>query len=185
MANDLRAFLQKVRRRKGDLLEIDRPLRPAEFEATALLKQLEDRRQYPAVLFNHPLDCHGKPSLFPLLSNMYATRERCAIALGVDPATPNHEVSLAFARKAVRKIAPVSVDADKAPVHDTVWQGTDADAGRLPIVKHFAMDMGPVLTMTHVMRGVEDSRDFYNVSFAKTFYKKKADEMVVSIHTRD
>jgi 2,5-furandicarboxylate decarboxylase 1 len=42
--------------------------------------------------------------------------------------------------------------------------------------------MGPVLTMTHVMKAVEG---FYNVSFAKTFYKKKADEMVVSIHTRD
>jgi 2,5-furandicarboxylate decarboxylase 1 len=182
--NDLRAFLQKLERGRGGLLEIERPVRPGEFESTALLKQLEDRREYPAVLFRNPLDLHGKPSRFPLLSNMYAARERCALMLGVDPATPHWETSLAFGRKSLEKIAPVVVD--RAPVHDTVWQGTEADVGRLPIVKHFAMDMGPVLTMTHVMRGRnENGGSFYNVSFAKTFYKKKPDEMVVSIHTRD
>ena len=186
MVNDLRAFLDKVRRDTGDLVEVERSVRPAEFEATALLKQLEERKEYPAVLFRNPRDMYGKPSRFPLLSNMYATRERCALALGVDPATPNYETSLAFGRKSRAKIAPLVVDSDQAPVHQTVWQGTEADVGRLPIVKHFAMDMGPTLTMTHVMRGgVENSEGFYNVSFAKTFYKKKPDVMVVSLHTRD
>ncbi|MSQ50631.1 MAG: UbiD family decarboxylase [Betaproteobacteria bacterium] len=182
MVNDLRAFLDKVRRETRDLIEVERPVRPAEFEATAILKQLEDRKQYPAVMFRNPLDVHGKPSRFPLLSNMYATRERCAVALGIDPATPNWETSLAFGRKSRSTIAPVVIDSDKAPVHQTVWQGVDADVGRLPIVRHFAMDMGPTLTMTHVMRA---GGGFYNVSFAKTFYKKKPDEMVVSLHTRD
>ena len=182
MAADLRSFLDRVRAETGDLVEIDRPVRPHEFEVTALLKQLEDKGRYPAVLFRHPTDMYGNASPFPLLTNMYATRERCAVMLGVDPATPNWEVSLAFARKSKEQLAPVAVPARAAPVQENVWRGKDADVGRLPMVRHFEMDFGPVITMTHVMRSLEGH---YNVSFAKTFYKRDPHEMVVSLHTRD
>lgn len=182
MAKDLRSFLNQLRSRQGDLVEIDRPVRPHDFEATALLKQLEDRRQYPAVLFRNPTDVYEQPSPFALLTNVYAERERCALMLDVDPATPNREVSLAYARAARGSIEPAVIAPDAAPVQECVWQGADADVGRLPIVRHFAMDLGPTLTMSHVMRSVEG---FYDVSFAKTFYKWDPRRMVVSIHTRD
>ena len=182
LPKDLQSFLKEVRVQTGDLIEIDRPVRPDDFEVTALLKQLEDRRQYPAVLFNNPIDLNGKPCAFPLLSNMYATRERCAVMLDVDPTTPNYDVSLAFKQKAAGKIKPQTISTDAAPVRENVWQGKDADVGRLPIVKHFAQDMGPVATMTHVMRS---KQGHYNASFAKTFYKWDPRQMVVSIHTRD
>jgi 2,5-furandicarboxylate decarboxylase 1 len=182
LPKDLQSFLEQVRAQTADLVAIERPVRPDDFEVTALLKQLEDRRQYPAVLFNNPIDLYGKPSAFPLLSNMYATRERCATMLDVDPATPNYDVSLAFMRKAAGKIKPQTIAPEAAPVRQNVWQGKEADVGRLPIVKHFAQDMGPVLTMTHVMRS---KQGHYNASFAKTFYKWDPHEMVVSIHTRD
>lgn len=182
MPKNLQSFLAQVRTQTGDLIEIERPVRPDAFEVTALLKQIEDRRQYPAVVFKNPLDLYGNPSGFPLLSNMYATRERCAVMLDVDPATPNYDVSLAFKAKAAAKIKPQTIAAEAAPVRENVWQGKDADVGRLPIVKHFAQDMGPVLTMTHIMRS---KQGHYNASFAKTFYKWDTHEMVVSIHTRD
>lgn len=181
MANDLRRFIEGVKRQTGNLLEIDKPVKPHEFEVTALLKQLEDKHRYPMVLFRHPLDVNGNPSRFPLISNVYATRERCAVMLGVDPSTPNYEVSRAFAEKAERKIAPVGIKTTEAPVHENIWRGAEADLGKLPIVKHFAMDMGPVLTMAHIMKS--QSEAFYNVSFAKTFYKWDPHEMVVSLHT--
>jgi UbiD family decarboxylase len=44
------------------------------------------------------------------------------------------------------------------------------------------MDLSPVLTMTHIMRSVAG---FYDLSFAKTFYKWDPQRMVASIHTRD
>ncbi len=182
MANDLRRFLDQVRQKTGDIVEIERRVRPHEFEVTALLKQLEDRHQYPLTWFRNPSDMYEGESPFSLISNVYATRERCAVALGVDPAQPNYPVSQAFGRKALGKIEPTVVAPGKAPVHENVWTGKDADVGRLPIVKHFAMDMGPTLTMAHVMRAQEG---FYNVSFAKTFYKWTPHEMVVSLHTRD
>jgi UbiD family decarboxylase len=182
MPKDLRRFLELLRSRPGELVEIDRPVCPQEFDVTALLKQLDERRSYPAVLFRNPTDVYGQPSPFPILTNVYASRGRCGLMFGVDPATPYREVSLAYQRASHRTFAPEVVAAADAPVHETVWQGADADVGRLPIVRHFAMDMGPVLTMSHVMRSHEG---WYDLSFAKTFYKWDPRQMVVSIHTRD
>ncbi|HLH22332.1 MAG TPA: UbiD family decarboxylase [Chloroflexota bacterium] len=182
MPNDLRRFLAALQSQPGDLVEIDRVVRPDAFEVTALLKQLDERRRYPAVLFRHPTDQYGQPSPFAILSNVYATRARCGLMLGVAPATPYREVSLAYQRASHQRLNPVTVPAADAPVHETVWQGADADVGRLPIVRHWAMDFGPVLTMPHVMRSREG---WYDLSFAKTFYKWDPRQMVVSIHTRD
>jgi 2,5-furandicarboxylate decarboxylase 1 len=182
MAKDLRSYLEQLRSLPGSLVEIERSVRPHDFEVTALLKQLDDRRQYPAVLFQNPTDQYEQPSTFRLLSNLYATRERCGLMLGVDPATPFREVSLAYARASHRTIEPEVISPADAPVRENVWQGADADIGHLPIVRHFAMDMGPVLTMAHAMRSHEG---FYDLSFIKTFYKWDPRQMVVSIHTRD
>lgn len=182
MTKDLRGFLDRLRRRSGDLIEIDRPVRPHEFDVTAILKQLEDRGRTPAVLFQQPTDLHGRRSEFSILANLHASRARCAMMFDVDPATPNYELSVAYARMAKRTIAPQVIAPQTAPVRECVWQGNEADVGRLPIVKHFEMDLGPTLTMTHVMRSL---KGFYDISFAKTFYKWDPRRMVVSIQTRD
>src|SRR5262245_10137359 len=134
MAKDLRSFLDELRFHSGQLVEVEQPVRPHEFEVTALLKQIDDNRRYPAVLFRRPTDQFDQPALFELLSNLYAARERCAMALGVDPATPNREVSIAYSQAARRSIEPEVVYDGTAPVHEQVWQGDDADVGRLPIV---------------------------------------------------
>jgi 2,5-furandicarboxylate decarboxylase 1 len=183
MVKDLRHFLAALRARPGELVEIDREVVPGELEVTALLKQLEDRGQYPAVLFNNAADQYGARSPFTLLSNAYATRARCALMLDADPAFPKSEVSHAFLRAKMGKIPPQVIAPEDAPVRQNVWQGAEADVGRLPIVKHFEHDMGPVLTMTHVMRALDTEQ--YNVSFAKTFYKWDPQRMVASYHTRD
>jgi UbiD family decarboxylase len=183
MAKDLRGFLDELRTAGGDeLVEIDAPVRPDAFEVTAVLKQFEDRRRHPAVLFRRPTDVDGRPSAFPLVSNLYATRARCARMIGADPTRPNWDLSRAFAAAAKARIEPVTIDAAAAPVRRNVWTGDEADVARLPIVRHFAMDLGPTLTMTHVMRSLEGH---YDISFAKTFYKWDPRQMVVSIHTRD
>src|SRR5262249_7679077 len=132
--------------------------------------------------FQHPTDQYEQPSPFALLSNLYATRERCGLMLGVDPATPFREVSLAYAQASHRTIEPEGITPAEAPVRENVWQGAGAGVGRPQIVRHFAMDMGPVLTMAHAMRSHEG---FYDLSFIKTFYKWDPRQMVVSIHTRD
>src|SRR5690348_2653360 len=182
MARNLQAFVEELRRRPGDLVEIARAVKPHEFEVTALLKQLEERHCYPAVLFRNPLSLLDEISAFPLLTNCYASRERCALMLGADPAASNFALSQTYGAMLKRGIDPVVIAPELAPVRQTSWTGRDADVRKLPIVRHFQMDIGPTLTMTHVMR----SRDgVYNVCFAKTFYKWDARQMVVSVHTRD
>ena len=127
MAKDLRGFLDRLRARGGDLVEIDQPVKPHEFDVTALLKNLEDSGRYPAVHFTRPTDLNGKPSLFSVLSNIHATRERCAMMFDVDPATPDYELSLAYAAMARRTIAPKVIAPEAAPVRECVWQGSEAD----------------------------------------------------------
>jgi len=53
---------------------------PGAFEATAVLQRLEECNRYPLVVFDRPLALNGNASAFPLVSNVFATRERCAIS---------------------------------------------------------------------------------------------------------
>lgn len=180
MPKDLRSFLDEIRGDPNDFVEVERSVRPQDCEVTALLKNLDRDQRYPTVLFRSPMDMYGNPSQFSLISNIFATRQRCAVALGLDPKDRFRELSLAYAEKARGVIAPEIISNNAAPLFENVLQGDQVDVGLLPIVKHFEMDMGPVLTMAHALRSHEG---FYDLSFVKTFYKESRDRMVVSIHT--
>jgi len=78
MAKNLRGFVDQLRMRGGDLIEIDKPVQPHQFGITAILKQLEDSARTPAVLFKHPTDLEGRPNEFSILANIHASRARCA-----------------------------------------------------------------------------------------------------------
>jgi hypothetical protein len=53
MAKSLRGYVDQLRTR-DDFIEIDKPVRPHEFEVTAILKQLEDSGRTPAVSSSIP-----------------------------------------------------------------------------------------------------------------------------------
>jgi UbiD family decarboxylase len=180
MTKDLRSYLADISVSGADYLEVKNPLRPQACETTALLKHLDAAHRYPATIFTAVTDANGDESRFPLLSNVFATRERCARALGLPPDTPYRRVAETYAAKAAGLVTPVEVAREQAPVGSNVWVDDEVDVGRLPIVKHFGMDLGPVLTMTHIMRSHDG---FYDISFAKTFFKWHGTRMVVSIHT--
>lgn len=137
------------------------------FQVTALLEHLHRRKEFPAVLFEKPLNMHGQVSEFPLVSNLFATRKRCAEMLGLPSEDTGRELGLRFASIVGRSIEPEVVRGDNAPVQAHVYQGDNADMWSLPVVKHFEMDLSPVLTMTNVMHA--PGEDAYNVTFIKTF----------------
>ena len=86
MSKDLRAFLDDLQERLPyDFVRIERTVAPHQFEVTALLQHLDNEKKFPVLLFEKPLDLNGKPSAFPLLSNVFATRQRCALSLGMKP----------------------------------------------------------------------------------------------------
>src|SRR5919199_3047505 len=108
--------------------------------------------KFPLVIFERPLDLNGEPSPFPIVSNVYATRERCAMALGLRPDQARQELSLEYARREDRRITPTVIDRARAPVKESVEVGDQVDLRRFPIIRHHRMDGGPYIDMVSVMR---------------------------------
>ncbi|HLH23902.1 MAG TPA: UbiD family decarboxylase, partial [Chloroflexota bacterium] len=122
----------------------------------------------------------GEPAEFPIVSNVFGTRERCALALDLPPEQAKLPLSLEYARREREQIQPQVIEAGEAPVKQVVQRGAEVDIRRLPIVKHFEGDLSEVITMAAVMK--DPDTGIYDVSFVKGFPKdpRKAG---VSIHT--
>src|SRR5215213_2147531 len=119
MSRDLRAFLRLLEERYPDeLVRVGREVDPANFDVTAILQHLENRNRYPLLLFERPRNLLGEAAPFPLISNVYATREHCAIALGMDPANAMLGLSLEYGRGAARRRVRPAHPADCAPPRD-------------------------------------------------------------------
>src|SRR5438874_7569093 len=81
MAQDLRSYLDTVKRRRSDEFQVvSRPIDPA-YEITALVVKLEkERRKRPVLLFENVTG-----TKFPVLTNVHASRSRLALALNCAP----------------------------------------------------------------------------------------------------
>ena len=98
---------------------------------TALVIELEKRGRAPVVVIEKPRGFAG-----PVVANLYGDRARIAAMVGAKPGGFNAAWNAAQSR-----LLPATVG-DSGPVHDTVLVGDDADAGLLPISRHFAGDAG-------------------------------------------
>src|SRR5919201_5896234 len=124
MSMDLRDFLENLQERLPyDFVRVERPVSPKQFEVTALLQHLENQKKFPVLFFEKPLDLNGKPSAFPLLSNVFATRQRCALSLGMKPSDGELPLSLEYARREELLIPPITLPASEAPVKEIVKRG--------------------------------------------------------------
>ena len=180
MSKDLSSFLEELSQHPGELKRVSRAIRPHAYETTALLEHWDRRGEFFAALFEKPEDVHGDPAEFSLVSNVFGSRERIARAIGHPTDQIGLPLSLEMARRE-RLSVPAERCSGPAPVQEQVWTGEEADVGRLPIVRHYEKDLGPVLTMAVILKDPDEG--FYEISFAKTFYKDAADWMGVSMHT--
>jgi UbiD family decarboxylase len=136
MAQDLRSFLDLVKRQKPEDFQIvSRPVDPA-YEITALVVKLEkEARRRPVVLFENV-----KGTAFPVLTNLHASRARLAAAIGARP-----EAMLpTYLRAMERPIAPRIVST--GPVKEVVRRGREVDLTTLPQIVHHQGDAGPYVT---------------------------------------
>ncbi len=169
-ALDLREYLDTLEETSpGDVLHVTETVDPAHYGVTAVLQKLEELGKFPLVIFERPLDLNGEPSPFPIVSNVYATRERCAMALGLRPDQARQELSLEYARREDRRIAPVVVERSQAPVKESVEVGDQVDLRRFPIIRHHRMDGGPYIDMVSVMRDPDSGA--YNAAFLRNQFK--------------
>lgn len=82
MAKDLKQFLDKVKRElPEDYIEVSRPVNPCNYDVTAILEHLTQKNRFPLVVFKNPSNLQGKEAGIPIVSNVFARRERCALAL--------------------------------------------------------------------------------------------------------
>lgn len=132
---DLRGFLDKLKRQWPEEIRfVNRKVSP-KFELPAILKRLEMKNQYPAVLFNQVGDFG-----IPVLSNLFATRKRLAIALGCEESNLN----AVYREREDNRIEPELVKT--GPVKEIIITGKDVDLTRLPIITHNEKDAGPYIT---------------------------------------
>lgn len=149
MAKDLRTFLADVVEHDAGSLKRVTATVDRRFGVTAYGAWYDKRNEYPALLF---ADVAG--STLPCLTNLVATHDRMALALGV-PVEVLTRSSLAGQGRAGHP--PVEVT--DAPVQEVVWRGADADLGRLPIPVHNELDGGPFITAgVAIMRDPESGR---------------------------
>src|SRR6266508_4951363 len=136
MAQDLRSFLDLIKRtRPADFQIVSRPVDPA-YEITALVAKLEkEGRRRPVLLFENV-----KGTSFPVLTNLHASRSRLAAAINAAP----DQMLPTYLRAMERPVAPRVVET--GPVKEVVRRGRDVDLGALPPIVHHERDAGPYVT---------------------------------------
>jgi 2,5-furandicarboxylate decarboxylase 1 len=181
MPKNLRQYISQLKEQyPEDLAEISRTVRPVEFEVTALLEQLERQQKYPVTHFKSAENLFGEKSNFSLVSNIFATRELCANALDFPRSQAKMPLSLEYAKREREQIKAVEVSSAEAPVKANIQIGEAVDVRTLPIVKHYEMDLSPVITMAIIMKDPDEG--FYDMSFIKTFYDGPR-RLPVTIHS--
>ena len=139
MPKDLRTFLTDVvAHLPGDVRVVRAPVDPR-FEITAYGARLAKADAHPALLFD---DVKG--SDLRCVTNVGATHERLALALGLDAAELRAGASDLGASRTAHP--PVQVDPGAAPVKEVVQRGSEVDLGTLPVPVHNELDGGPFLT---------------------------------------
>ncbi len=133
--NDLRSFIENVRREFPDeILTISKEVDPR-FEITALVAKLEQERRFPILVFEKV-----KGTKFPVVTNVHAGRRRLASAIGGEPRTAVAN----YLRRIEHPIPPKEVAT--GPVKDVVLKGEQVDLRTMPQIVHHQDDAGPYLT---------------------------------------
>src|SRR5215831_7591771 len=136
MAQDLRSYLDLVKRRKpGDFEIVSRAVDPR-FEITALVVKLErEGKRRPVLLFENV-----KGTRFPVLTNLHASRPRLAAAMNAAPEATQATYLRAMEKPVVPKLVP------SGPVHDVVLEGDQVNLYELPQIVHHEGDAGAYVT---------------------------------------
>ena len=117
---DLRTYLNEI---DNAIFRPDAPI-AVEQEITALQHVMASKNANPAILVRQPKLPDGSISEMPVLTNLFASRELSAKAMGIDDHRNSARVMASLTSKA---IDPVTIDAATAPVREIVEEGDAAD----------------------------------------------------------
>jgi len=168
MPQDLRTFLDQVKRdNRDDLLVVSREVDPA-FEITAITAKLEqEAKRRPIILFEKV-----KGTKFPVLTNLHAGRSRLATAIHAKP----EEMQRAYLGAMEKPIPPKLVA--KCPVKEVILTGDKIDLYKLPQILHHQEDAGPYITAA-ISFAKDPNGDTWNCAYNRLMIK---DRDTTSIH---
>jgi UbiD family decarboxylase len=135
---DLRDWL-KLLEEHQQLMRITREVDPAE-ELAAITFMATRSGEAPAFLFEN---LKGNTSDARILSNMLgASKERYALAVGIDPSLGIRDMITETRRLMRHRIPPVEIAKEKASVNEIVLRGDDIDLTKLPVPVFWPGDGG-------------------------------------------
>jgi 2,5-furandicarboxylate decarboxylase 1 len=143
MAKDLRTFLDEYEAAHPDLvLHIEEEV-DSRWEASALaIKAQKELPETPVLIFHRLRTASGELSRYPVLTNLFASRRRCALAID---STYQHVGRDAYDRRSQR-LEPTVVSRSEAPVKEVVEKGDAVDLREVPAVIHASWDPGPYVS---------------------------------------
>lgn len=115
-------------------------------DLTALQHALDAERRHPIVVARKVATLSGKPSSIPVVTNLTASRELTARALGI---LDHRHTARWFAERTRASIAPRVVSRAEAPVQQVVREGAQASLYDLPVLTQHEHEPGPYLTAAH------------------------------------
>lgn len=174
---DLPDFAAELERR-GLLIRIAEPVSVVH-EITEVHRRVL-RQNGPALLFENPATGEGRPLEIPVLTNLFGTRERIELGLGLKPGNLGH---LASALAKLRDPQPPRSFADAlgylpqlravlaygtkqvghAACQEVIWAGDDIDLGRLPVQWCWPDEPAPLITWPLVITRSPENADDINV----------------------
>ncbi len=154
MGQDLRGFLDLIKRRKPeDFVIVSKEVDPA-FEITAIVVKLErEAKRRPVLVFENV-----KGSRFPVLTNLHASRARMASAMSSGP----QEMLTTYLRAMDKPIPPKVIAT--GPVKDVVLKGDRINLYDLPQIIHHEGDGGPYITAA-ISFAKDPTRELWNCAY--------------------
>jgi 2,5-furandicarboxylate decarboxylase 1 len=163
-AQSLGAWLDTNGRELG-LVRVSDLVQPREYEATAILAQLETADGGPPVMFDNVGDLDGFPSAPRLLFNAYSRRLSVQRALGLHGDSLREVLDQLPARSA--DLHPPRLIED-APVQSVRSREGELDLRRLPWTRHVEFEGGDYFTPIIVARAPGSKR--YNLSWNRVMF---------------
>jgi 4-hydroxy-3-polyprenylbenzoate decarboxylase len=153
--------------RAGELVRVREPV-SLRLELTEIADRvMKSANGGPALLFERPILMNGEASAFPVAINLFGSRRRMSMALGVDdlddvgaritellntkpPVGVLAKLALLPRLLEIAKFPPKTTGGTP-PCQDVVWRGTDVDLHRLPLMQCWPEDGGAYITFPMVI----------------------------------
>jgi len=162
---DLHTFLEELKKdRPYDILEVNKRVDPF-LEVSTVLWHLEMANKNLVTVFNSVNNLKGAKSTFKVVTNIFASRDRCAYILNTNP----ESISQKYGELERKTIEPVIVKPEDAPVKDVVKKDDEVNLSELPIIQHHERDAGPYITAGVCV--AKHSTYGYNAAILRLQYK--------------